>query len=185
MHGERAPALRATCEEGQPHRARARPGPQVRLPGRRPRGVSHAKLAAAVLSIATLFGAVHTAPSLAAGAPHWSIAAESVPTYFSAGDESDAYVLIVRNDGGAPTKVGETVHITDVLPSGVTPLGAEARGEAPDNNGEPRYKATCSVDGETDTASCKYGEGEGMAPVLPGAVIEMVVTVSIAPGLTK
>jgi hypothetical protein len=147
--------------------------------------VPHAKLAAAVLSIATLFGAVHTAPSLAAGAPHWSIAAESVPTYFSAGDESDAYVLIVRNDGGAPTKVGETVHITDVLPSGVTPLGAEARGEAPDNNGEPRYKATCSVDGETDTASCKYGEGEGMAPVLPGAVIEMVVTVSIAPGLTK
>lgn len=136
----------------------------------------------AALSIAALLGAAHPAPSLAAGAPHWSIVAESTPTNFNEGDQSDAYVLIVRNDGSAPSRAGVPLRITETSPAGVTPLSAAAHGEAADGLGEPGYEPLCAVDTETATASCAYG-GEGQAPVLPGAVIEMTVTVSVAPGL--
>jgi len=58
--------------------------------------------------------AIGAAPAMAASAsPHWSIVSESQPTYFKAGDTSDAYVLIVRNDGAGSTTHGSVVTVTD------------------------------------------------------------------------
>jgi uncharacterized repeat protein (TIGR01451 family) len=88
------------------------------------------------------------APAKAAPAsPHWSILSESEPTYFRAGDTSDAYVLIVRNDGALPTTHGSVVTVTDTLPSGVTATSVSARGEAANGNGLPKYEMTCAITG--------------------------------------
>jgi hypothetical protein len=129
--------------------------------------------------------ATEPGPTLAAPLrPHWSIVSESQPTGFPVGAGSDAYVLVVRNDGGAPTS-GEAVHIADALPAGVSATRVTASGEADDGEGLLRYNVTCPEGGPfTGTVTCAYGEGAKALPVLPGAVIVMTVAVSIPEGLT-
>jgi hypothetical protein len=119
-------------------------------------------------------------PSLAASAsPHWSIVSESQPTYFQAADTSDAYVLIVRNDGNLPTAHGSTVAVTDTLPFGVTATKIAAEGEGANGSGTPRYEMTCPPGPVTGAVTCTYEEGVERGPVLPGATIVVTITVSI------
>jgi hypothetical protein len=120
--------------------------------------------------------------SAAAAAPassHWSILSESQPTYFKAGDTSDAYVLIVRNDGAGPTTHGSVVTVTDALPPGVTATGVSARGEAANGNGLPKYEMTCTI----APVTCTYEEDPSRGAVLAGATIVVTITVSIQAGL--
>jgi hypothetical protein len=120
------------------------------------------------------------APSMAAAqSPHWSILSESEPTYFKAGDASDAYVLIIRNDGAAPTSHGSGVTVADTLPRGVTATGVSARGEAANGNGLPKYEMTCA----TVPVRCTYEEGLSRGAVLAGATIVVTITVSIEAGV--
>jgi len=145
------------------------------------------------LTLAVLFAAVcvgATAASAESASPHWGILSESEPTYFKAGDTSDAYVLIVRNDGGAATTHGSTVTVTDTLPADVTATKVTAEGEAANGSGSPRYELNCPQAPVTETVTCTYEEGvnkEGaeQGRVLQGATIVMTITVSIPEGLTK
>lgn len=122
-------------------------------------------------------------PSRAASAgPHWSIFSESQPTYFKAGDTSDAYVLIVRNDGSLPTAQGSTVTVTDTLPTGVTATKIAAEGEGANGSGTPRYEMSCPQGPVTGEATCTYEEGPEQGPVLAGATIVVTITVSIDAG---
>ena len=144
------------------------------------------------MRIAATTIALTGAPALAASEPgaalaaspsaHWSIVSESEPTSFPAGAGSDAYVLVVRNDGGAPTN-GEAVHIADTLPAGVHATRVIVSGEAV--AGGLEYKPTCPEEEAglfTGTVTCTYGEGAKALPVLPGAVIVMTVSVSVPAG---
>lgn len=73
---------------------------------------------AALLGVLLASGSIEAATSKAAPAsPHWSLVSESQPTFFKAGDASDAYVLILRNDGGEATSPGSAVTVADALPS--------------------------------------------------------------------
>src|ERR1700721_2872472 len=78
----------------------------------------------------------------ATAAPHWSILSESQPTHFEAAASSDAYVLVVRNNGGAPTAPGSVVTIADTLPEHVTTTKVTVKGEAANGTGSPNYKPT-------------------------------------------
>jgi hypothetical protein len=134
---------------------------------------------ASPLATLLVLGAVHAASANAASAsPHWSIVSEAQPSYFKVGDASDAYVLIVRNDGAAPTQ-GSAVTITDELPVGVTATKVTASGAAANGNGSPRYQFTCSGVA-TATVSCSYEQNERHGRVLAGATIVMTITVSIS-----
>jgi uncharacterized repeat protein (TIGR01451 family) len=125
-------------------------------------------------------GGLEAAPSRASSAgPHWSIVSESQPAYFSAGDTSDAYVLIVRNDGGSPTVKGSAVTVTDTLPAGVTATKIAAEGSGANGNGLPRYEMVCPVGPLTETVSCTYEEGAAQGPVQLGTTIVLTITVSI------
>ncbi len=131
---------------------------------------------AAVLAI----GAIGAAPSIAASAgPHWSIVSESEPTYFKLGDTSDAYVVIVRNDGALPTTKGSTVTVADTPPLGVVVTGVSAGGEAANGNGSPKYKPTCSIPSAPEPVTCVY-EHDPQGVILPGATIVMTITVSVS-----
>ncbi len=144
----------------------------------------------AVLIAACCTG-VGAAPAAASTAsPHWQILSQSQPTFFKAGDTSDAYVLIVRNDGGTPTAQGSTVAVTDMLPAEVTATKVTAGGEAANGNGLPRYEMTCPQAPVTGSVTCTYKEGPLQGRILPGATIVVTITVSIpqvlpAPELEK
>jgi uncharacterized repeat protein (TIGR01451 family) len=144
----------------------------------------------ALLAVVLAVGGVEATPSSAAlASPHWSIFSESQPTYFKAGDTADAYVVVVRNDGGAPTARGSTVTITDTLPTGVTATKVAAEGEGA-NGGALRYRLNCPSAPFTETVACTYEEGldkEGteQGRALQGATIVMTVTVAIAEGITE
>ncbi len=137
------------------------------------------QLAALVLlgSIAAGFAAA------ASAAPHWSISSESQPTNFQAGAKADAYVLIVRNDGAAPTTHGAMVSVSDTLPAGVIATTVNAEGEGADGAGTPTYTLNCPTGPASGTITCTYVEGSSEGAVLPGAVIVMTVTVSIPEGV--
>ncbi len=138
---------------------------------------------AAPLAALLVLGAIGAAPSLAASAgPRWSIVSESQPTYFEAGDTSDAYVLIVRNAGALPTTHGSPVTVADTLPAGVTATQVSARGEGPNGKGSPKYRLTCQTPPAPEPVTCTYTEGPTQGPVLPGAVIAVTITVSIEGG---
>ncbi|MGO9322287.1 MAG: hypothetical protein ACLQBY_16010 [Solirubrobacteraceae bacterium] len=131
-------------------------------------------------------GSVAPAPSWAAPAsPHWSILSESQPTYFKAGDTADAYVLIIRNDGGAPTTHGSTVTVTDTLPPEVTATKITAAGEAANGHGLPRYEMTCPHGPVTGTVTCTYEEGPKQGRVSAGAIMIVTITVSIGGNVTE
>jgi uncharacterized repeat protein (TIGR01451 family) len=84
---------------------------------------------ARLLPVAFILAASGAGSAKAAPAsPHWSILSEAEPAYFRAGDTSDAYVLIVRNDGALPTTHGSVVTVNDTLPSGVTATCISATG---------------------------------------------------------
>ena len=137
-------------------------------------------LVGALAAGALALGACAASPARAASAsPHWSIFSESQPTYFKAGDTADAYVLIVRNDGGAATVANSAVTIADTLPQGVTATMISARGEGANGQGSPRYDLTCPTGPLTGTVTCTYAEGPGQGAILPGMVIVMTIRVSI------
>jgi uncharacterized repeat protein (TIGR01451 family) len=132
---------------------------------------------ARLLAVAFVLAASGAVPATAAAqSPHWSILSESQPTYFKAGDTSDAYVLIVRNDGAGPTTHGSTVTVTDTLPIGVTATSVSARGEAANGNGSPKYVMTCV----TTPVTCTYEENASHGAVLAGATIVVTITVSVS-----
>ncbi|HXN37121.1 MAG TPA: hypothetical protein VN892_03715, partial [Solirubrobacteraceae bacterium] len=110
--------------------------------------------------------------------PHWSILSQSEPSHFKAGDVTDAYRLIVRNDGAVHSVEKEKVTVTDVLPSGVSAKEVEARAEGANGTGSPRYQLACV----TETVTCTYEESalQGKGPLPPGTTIVMTITVSIA-----
>ncbi len=135
---------------------------------------------APLLAVAIVLAASGASPAAAAPAsPHWSILSESQPTYFKAGDTSDAYVLIVRNDGALPTTHGSVVTIADTLPTGVTATGVSARGEAANGNGLPKYEPTCAI----APVTCTYEEDLSHGAVLAGATIVVTITVSVGAGV--
>ncbi len=137
-------------------------------------------LTAALLALAALAAA----PSLAASAgPHWSIASQSEPTFFKAGDTADAYRLVIRNDGALPSTHGNAVTVTDTLPHGLTATKVSARGEGANGTGSPRYEMTCPGAPVTETVTCTYTEAPNAGPVLPGATIVVTVVVSIPAGV--
>jgi uncharacterized repeat protein (TIGR01451 family) len=135
----------------------------------------------AVLCVAAVIGA---APATAASAsPHWSIFSESQPTYFRAGDTSDAYVLVVRNDGALPTTHGSVVTLTDTLPSGVTATKVSVTGEAANGNGSPKYAMACAIVPAPERVECTYEESASHGAVLAGATFVVTITVSIDAGV--
>jgi uncharacterized repeat protein (TIGR01451 family) len=149
-------------------------------------GSKHRRLLATAAPVALVLalGCAHGAVALAQGAaPHWSILSQSQPAHFQAGG-ADAYVLTVRNDGGAPTAPGSVVTVTDTLPSGVTDLSVKAEGEAANGDGLPRYTMACPPEAESGIVACSYQEGLTQGPILPGATITITIVVSI-PALTE
>jgi hypothetical protein len=133
---------------------------------------------AAALFVCAGIGA---APSMAATAgPHWSIVSEAEPTYFKAGDASDVYVVIARNDGGAATTRGDPVSIRDTLPEGVIATKMTMEGEA-NENGWPEYddEMACPAGPIAETVTCTYEEAPTRGAVLPGATIVMAITVAV------
>jgi uncharacterized repeat protein (TIGR01451 family) len=155
--------------------------------GRLRRGAIRVKLHGALPLLLALLAlaTVGATPSMAAPAsPHWSILSESQPTFFRAGDASDAYVLIVRNDGGAPTTPAGTVTVTDTLPAQVIATKVTTRGEGPNGNGQPRYEMTCTPPPVTEAVTCTYAEGPAHVPVIAGATFVITIVVSIPQGVT-
>ncbi|HTU80466.1 MAG TPA: hypothetical protein VMF09_17085 [Solirubrobacteraceae bacterium] len=143
-------------------------------------------VAGSLLVALAVSGLVVAAPSLAAPAsPHWSIVSESEPTYFKAGDPSDAYVLVVRNDGALPTSSGNPVSVTDALPAKVTTAGAVIKVERADGGGLPEYESKCPPEHEGAAVTCTYEEGSTGVPVLPGATIVVTVDVSVPAEITS
>ena len=139
-----------------------------------------------VLATALAAGCIAAAPSRAASAgPHWSILSESQPTYFKAGDASDAYVLVIRDDGGAPTTGGSMVTLTDTLPPEVTATKITSHGEAANGTGFPEYELACPTGPVTGTITCTYQEAPTHGRVLAGATIVVTITVSIGAHVTK
>jgi hypothetical protein len=137
--------------------------------------------AALPLAVAFVSCAIEAGSSSAASAsPHWSILSESEPTYFKAGDPADAYVLIVRNDGGAPTAHGSVVTVTDILPAEVTATKVTAVGEPANGTGLPKYEMACPTGPITGTVTCTYEEAPSRGRVPAGAMI--VVTIRVAIG---
>jgi uncharacterized repeat protein (TIGR01451 family) len=138
-----------------------------------------------ILAALLLISSVAVSPSIAASAsPHWSIVSEAQPTYFKAGDAADAYVLIVRNDGGAGTTAGDPVSVTDTLPAGVTATEITAKGEGPNGSGSPKYGMACTHVPAAGTVGCVYEESAGHGRVLAGATLVVTITVSIPEGVT-
>jgi len=149
-------------------------------------GASLVKIRWCIWLIATLMvaGGVEAGPSWASSAsPHWSIVSESQPTYFKAGDPADAYVLIIRNDGAAPTTTGSATTVTDTLPTGVTATKVIVHGEAANSTGSPKYEMSCTHAPATGTVACAYEESAGHGRVLAGATLVMTITVSIPEGV--
>ena len=144
-------------------------------------GIQRALLALVATALAGTIG-VHDALA-APSAPHWSIVSESLPTHFAAGPASDAYLLIVRNDGGEATNRGERVRLIDALPKGVTASGIVAEGQGANGHGQPEFKLSCPAGTVTGSFECTYGESLEQPAVSPGAVIVVTIPVSIPEGV--
>jgi len=119
--------------------------------------------------------------------PHWSILSESEPTDFVAGASTNAYVLLIRNDGAGPTASGSEVTVTDVLPAGVTATKVTATGEGANGKGLPKYVLSCPHGEVSGSVVCTYEEGldikgEEQGRILPGATIAITIVVSIEAG---
>jgi uncharacterized repeat protein (TIGR01451 family) len=144
-----------------------------------------------LLAFVLALGGAEAQPAWAAPAsPHWRILSESQPTYFKAGDPADAYVVIVHNDGGAPTAHASTVVITDTLPAGVMATKVAAEGEVANGGGALRYRLNCPTAPFTETVTCTYEEGldkagDEQGRILQGATIVMTVTVAVAEGMVE
>ncbi len=139
---------------------------------------------APLLATLLIVGPLGAAPSLAAPAsPHWGIVSESQPTYFKAGDTSDAYVLIVRNDGGMATTPGSKVTISDSLPKGVTATTVTAKGEGANSIGSPTYELACPDTPGAELVTCTYEEDPEEGPVLAGSTIVVTITVAVPEGV--
>jgi hypothetical protein len=135
------------------------------------------------LTTMLIVGMVGAAPSQASQpSPHWSILSESQPTYFKAGEASEAYVLIVRNDGGAQTTKGSPVTIVDGLPTGVTVTKALAVGESANGIGSPNFELPCSVTAGAERVICTYEEGPASGAILAGATIVVTIKVAVPEG---
>lgn len=145
-------------------------------------GAMARELALLALLVVMMLAAGADAPGALAStaAPHWRIVSESLPTRFTAGAASDAYVLIVRNDGARRTGRGEAIALTDTLPAGVSASGIAARGEEPNGLGFPEFNMSCPVTKVTGTFTCTYdAEAEKQPAVLPGAVVVVTIPVSV------
>lgn len=118
----------------------------------------------------------------ASATPHWNIVSQSQPAYFKGGDTADAYTLIVRNDGSAPTSDASSVTVTDTLPPGVTATKVASHGEGANGTGSPRYTMACPAGPLTGQVTCTYEEDASKGPILPGATIVLTITVSIPSG---
>jgi len=141
------------------------------------------RLAPLLVALLALAGVTATASPAVLAAPHWSIVSESEPTFFHAGDTSDAYVLIVRNNGGSPTTHASTVTVTDNLPADVTATKIAAEGEVANGTGLPRYEMTCPQGPVTGVITCTYAEDADHGPILPGVTIVLTIAVSIPQGV--
>jgi uncharacterized repeat protein (TIGR01451 family) len=139
---------------------------------------------AALLVVLLICAATGAATAAAAPAsPHWSIVSESEPTFFTAGATTNAYVLVVRNNGGAATVSASTVTITDNLPAGVTAAKATAVGEGPNSNGSPHYELACPSAPGTELVTCSYEEDSTHGPVLAGTTIVVTIDVVVPAGV--
>jgi hypothetical protein len=119
-------------------------------------------------------GAGAAAAPADAGVQAWAISSASSPTNFSAGDETgdDTYVLtVVDNSAGSATS-GSPVEVTDTLPSGLT---ASAISGEDLGNGRA---LTCRL---APTLGCSY---EGFE-IAPGDVLQIKLTVKVAPGVAS
>jgi hypothetical protein len=139
--------------------------------------VSRRALPAAIIVAVILICA---SSSLAAPAsPHWSIVSESQPTYFTGGS-SDAYVLVVRNDGAGSTVPDSVVTLTDRLPEHVTTTKVTAQGEAANGSAVSLYKPACVEESGAELVTCTYEEGPSDGPVFAGATIVVTITVAVS-----
>jgi uncharacterized repeat protein (TIGR01451 family) len=139
---------------------------------------------ASLLGVLLAYGGLEAAPVVAASpSPHWSIVSQSQPAFFNAGDASDAYTLIVRNDGGSATLPASTVTVTDTLPSGVLATKISAHGEGPNGNGSPKYEMTCPQAPVTGAVTCTYEESATHGSVLAGTTIVLMITLSVPSGI--
>lgn len=137
-----------------------------------------------IVVLAVVVGVASVAPSAMAvtPAPRWAIEARATPTNLTPGS-TGALVVLVTNTGGASTN-GETVTITDTLPSGLTALSATLLDYPSEEFG------TCEAAGATVT--CTYHPereeaGEFVPVPIPGANtngMSVRIAVSVASGLT-
>ena len=146
-------------------------------------------LACALLAVALACAQFEPAPaSAASAAPHWSLASESEPTTF-APRATGAYVLIVRQDGGAPTAGDSRVTVTDSLPSGITAETIAVRAEAASGDASPRYTMACSPPPVTEEVTCTYEEvlqgPKEQGRLLPGATIVVTIAFSVPEGVSS
>jgi hypothetical protein len=129
-------------------------------------------------------------PATAApAAPHWSIVSQSQPSFFAAGAGTDAYTLVIRNDGALQTPRKSTVTVTDTLPEAIPASGSEevtakvsSSGEGANGSGSPRYEMKCPEGTVTRAFTCTYEEGPQLAAVGVGATIVLTVRLSIPAG---
>jgi hypothetical protein len=142
--------------------------------------VSRLAAALATTLIVSLAGATQSQAS--SPSPHWSIVSASQPTYFKAGEASEAYSLIVRNDGGIQTTKGSPVTITDSLPNGVTAIKAIAAGESANGTGFPNFERPCSVTAGAELVTCTYEESPTSGPILAGTTIVVTIRVAVPEG---
>jgi hypothetical protein len=145
----------------------------------RPCGALHAgcPLATIVLT-AVAMNAVAPGLARAAASPHWTIVAESQPTRFEAGRPA-GYLLLARNDGGAPTARGSAVELTDTLPAGVTATAAS--GEAESANGNQMFGGplVCTTPPITGTVSCRYEESATEGRLQAGTTLVVKISLSL------
>jgi len=114
--------------------------------------------------------------------PHWSIVSESEPTYFRAAGTSNAYVLIVRNDGAASTAPASPVTISDRLPKGVTATKVKANSEGPNSVGSPGDELSCLDPPGAEAVTCSYEESAEHGPLLAGETIVVTIAVVLPEG---
>jgi hypothetical protein len=143
-------------------------------------GILSVSRLATAFATTLIVGLAGATPSQASSpSPHWSIASESQPTYFKAGEAPEGYTLIVRNDGGTQTTKGSPVTITDSLPKEVTATRATAISEGPNGRGSPTYELACPVTPGAELVTCTYEEGPTNGPILAGATIVVTITVAV------
>ena len=123
-------------------------------------------LSALVLSMLSL-AALLPVPASAEAKPVWKLNASSQPTNLVPGSNGKGRMLLVATNVGSATTSGE-ITITDTLPAGLSPSGAEAFSKDPASG-----DFSCSTVAQTVT--CK-----GPGPVHPGYMIWANVRVNVS-----